>query len=354
MIDEAKTIAAEIGDESLEGFSSLSRSIVLYSYLQHDLLIQEAPRALELLRKTSSFFDLANLLTLFEWSLYVTGAPAEQRSAVHEELEPLARRLGNTAAIMLSERAQQLINFNSTGDLEAYARFAQWDLDYCRDHELEWIANSYGFLWSVDFWRGRWDEALNNARLYLEVEPPGGFDGWAWGLIFQTLAYLGRRDEAMAMWENDRLRLPVPGRPATWGSWAILHAAVEGLAILGEREASAELYPLVVETSQTGTIFVRGFDRRLVDTNAGISAHMGRRWEQAESHFAAAIETSDNAPVITEQAEARRFFAAMLAERDAPGDRDRARELLERALEIYTTIGMPRHVELAEAQLKAL
>ena len=354
MIDEAREIAAEIGDERLEGFAGLSRAIVLYSYAQHGALVEEAPGAIELLRKTSSPYELANLLTLQEWSLYVSGRPMEEREAVHEELEPLARKLGNTAAIMLTERAEQICRFNVTGDLDAYARFAQWDLDYCRDHELEWISNSHGFLWSVEFFRGRWEEALEQARLCQELEPPGGFQGWAWGLIVLTLAYLGRHDEALAMVEEGRGRLPEPGRPATWGSWTMLHAAVEALAIIGDREASAALYHLVLQTRETGTVSAQGFYRRLVETVAGIAAQMGRMWSEAERHFEAAIAQAESLPMITEQAEARRFFAAMLAERDEPGDRERARELLERSLEIYASIGMTRHTELAETALKAL
>jgi hypothetical protein len=40
----------------------------------------------------------------------------------------------------------------------------------------------------------------------------------------------------------------------------------------------------------------------------------------------------------------------MLLDRGSLGDAERARKLLEKAIEIYQEIGMPRHVELA-AQL---
>jgi hypothetical protein len=44
----------------------------------------------------------------------------------------------------------------------------------------------------------------------------------------------------------------------------------------------------------------------------------------------------------------------MLAERDRPGDRERARELAEEASEIYREVGMPYHLERAETLLKEL
>ena len=42
----------------------------------------------------------------------------------------------------------------------------------------------------------------------------------------------------------------------------------------------------------------------------------------------------------------------MLIDRDGPGDRDRARELLTEAIAMYRDIGMPKHVEMAEALLR--
>jgi hypothetical protein len=41
----------------------------------------------------------------------------------------------------------------------------------------------------------------------------------------------------------------------------------------------------------------------------------------------------------------------MLMDRAAPGDREKAQTLLREALESYTQIGMPRHIEMARALL---
>ena len=41
----------------------------------------------------------------------------------------------------------------------------------------------------------------------------------------------------------------------------------------------------------------------------------------------------------------------MLLDRDGPGDREKARTLLGEAIELYRTIGMPKHVEIAEKML---
>jgi len=44
----------------------------------------------------------------------------------------------------------------------------------------------------------------------------------------------------------------------------------------------------------------------------------------------------------------------VLIDRDAPGDRDRARELLTKAISICRPISMPKHREMAEALLGAV
>ena len=145
--------------------------------------------------------------------------------------------------------------------------------------------------------------------------------------------------------------LPRPGRPNTVGSWTALFAAVEGLAVLGERQEAAKLYPFMLEGMQTGNL-MRGFDQRLLDTLAGIAASAGGNWTQAEDHFRTALRRTEELPHIIEQPEVRRFYARMLLDRNSPGDRDKARQLLTEAIEIYRRLGMPKHIEMAEALLR--
>jgi hypothetical protein len=48
-----------------------------------------------------------------------------------------------------------------------------------------------------------------------------------------------------------------------------------------------------------------------------------------------------------EEPDACRFYACMLIERGDPGDRDRAHELLARAVDLYREFGMSAHESLA-------
>ena len=127
----------------------------------------------------------------------------------------------------------------------------------------------------------------------------------------------------------------------------------EGLAVLGEREAAAQLYPLTLEDIDTETI-VSIDARRLLQTVAGIAAASGRRWEEAETHYQTALRQAHEIPFRSEQPEVRRRYAQMLLDRNAPGDRDRARSMLDEAVGMYQAIGMPRHLDLAEGMLRNL
>ena len=144
--------------------------------------------------------------------------------------------------------------------------------------------------------------------------------------------------------------LPRRGRRITNGTWTVLLAAVEGLAIAGEKAEAAKLYPVALEAIKTGALF-RPYDFRLLDTLAGIAAGAGENWTQAEEHFRTALRRAEELPHAIEQPEARRWYAWMLLERNAPGDPEKARQLITEALEMYRRIGMPKHVELADALL---
>ena len=89
----------------------------------------------------------------------------------------------------------------------------------------------------------------------------------------------------------------------------------------------------------------------LLQTTAGIAAACGRQWDEAEEHYQTALRQAHELPHKIGQPEVRRWYARMLIDRDNPGDRPKARELLTEAVAMYRQIGMPRHLEMAEAML---
>ena len=154
----------------------------------------------------------------------------------------------------------------------------------------------------------------------------------------------------MAMLAQGRGSLPRRGQVNTTGAWIMLEAVIEGLAVLGELDEAAKLYPLALEAIDTGALIPR-YECRLLQAVAGIAAAAGGEWEKSVEHYEAVLRLAYELPFKMEQPEVRRWYARMLIDRNSPGDRDKARELLTEAIAMYREIGMPKHVEMAEALL---
>jgi hypothetical protein len=135
------------------------------------------------------------------------------------------------------------------------------------------------------------------------------------------------------------------------GSWVRLLGLVEALYLCGFRDDAAALSPLVEKALEHGPDWVT-FDGRLVRTCAGMAAAAGGRWDAAERHFAEAELHATRMNNRLEGTELRRLRARMLLDRDGPGDRGRAKELLEKALIDYRTFQMPTFAAATERMLQ--
>jgi hypothetical protein len=169
-------------------------------------------------------------------------------------------------------------------------------------------------------------------------------------MLFRQLAYAGDRAGALAILDEDRALLPCSGQPNASGSWLMLPLVIEGLVMLGEQSQAAELYPLARELIETEAVVLWPISR-FTQTIAGIAAAATHEWEAAEEHFEIAMQQAESLPNRLEQAEIRRFHAMMLIDRAARGDREKTQTLLREALETYTQIGMPRHIEMTQILL---
>ncbi len=266
---------------------------------------------------------------------------------------PLATRLGHLGALLIARRTRGVRELMLMADLDRFEEFARGDLEFCRNADMPWISHSYSYLGLAHFWSGRWQEALEHFQEAVKLESPSPFAGSDWVLLFLWKAYSGHKDEALAMLRERMGDLPRSGQRNTLGAWTMLFGVVEGLALLGQRDEAAKLYPLVLEAIDTGAL-ARLWTWGLLQTVAGMAAAAGGQWEKAEEHYQKALRQAHELPVVMEQPEVRRWYARMLIDRDAPGDRDKARELLTEAIAMYRRIGMPKHIEMAEALLGEL
>jgi tetratricopeptide (TPR) repeat protein len=350
VLTKAVAIAEQLGDQRLLGTVLVSKAFHHCFHMQMLETVDSGLRAAELLRSVGDLWELARVLWGIQYSLLLLGR-FDEVAEIGDELEPLATRLGHLGALMAAGRARGLREFMLTANLDRLAEFAKGDLELCRSADMPWISHSYGFRGLVDFWRGQWEEAVESFQEAVRLEPPGPFAAGDWVLLFLWNAYVGDKDAALAMLDQRRDNLPRPGQANTDGAWSMLFGVVEGLVVLGEQHEAAKFYPLVLEAIDTGAL-VRWFTWGLVQTVAGIAAAADRQWAKAEEHYRTALRLARELPVVIEQPEVRRWCARMLLDRDGPGDRDQAFRLLTEAITMYRQIGMPKHVEMAEALLR--
>ncbi len=349
MIDQALEMADQLGEPRLTAHVLQYKAVLHWAYMQGREQLQAGRRAVDLLRSVGDPWFLADALWMRQWALLNLGS-LDEAAEIGEELEPLATRLGHLGALLLASRQRGSRNFMLTADINAFEEFARDDLEFGRGFDFPWISNSHTWLGLAHFWRGQWQKALEHFQEAVKLEPAGFYAGADWAFLFLSKSYSGDKDMAIAMLEEKRGDLPQPGQPSLMGSHTMLLVAVEGLAMLDERGEAAQLYPQVLEAIDTGAL-LRQLDLGLLQTIAGMAAAAGGQWEKAEEHYETALRQAHELPNRMEQPEVRRWYARMLIDRDGPGDRDKARQMLTEAIEMYQKIGMPKHVEMAEALL---
>ena len=275
----------------------------------------------------------------------------EEAVRVADELEPLARKIGQSLSVGFCHSTRAWIDFGKNPNLAkleaGLQRVRKSDREPSFAH-LEVLSDVQVGL--VDFFCGNWTSALVYAQASRRAEAGSCMEGFGVGTIFRQLTYTGDRDDALAILDEKRALLPRRGETNTVGSWLMLALVIEGLVMLGEYSQAGPLYPLVCELIGSGPVVLWPMFR-FTHTVAGIAAAAAREWETAEDHFQTALQQAESFPYRLEQAEIRRFHAMMLMDRAGPRDREKAYELLSEALKTYTHIGMPRHIEITQTLL---
>jgi len=352
MIAQAVAMAEQLGDQRLLGLVLTAKTVHHWAYLQLPQIVDSGLRAAELLRSARDLWPLVDALWPCQHALLMLGR-LDEVAKINQEVEPLASRLGHLGALLQTRNGQGVREFMLTADLDRFEEFARGSLELCRDVGWAFISISHTLLGLAHFWRGQWEEALESFQEAARLEPSGFWAGADWAFLFLSKAYAGDKDTALAMLEQRRDNLPQPGQANTDGAWLMLQAVIEGLAVLAEGHEAAKLYPLILEGIDTSDV-IRWPDARLLQSVAGMAAAAGGQWEKAEEHYRMALRQAHELPVIIEQPDVRRFYARMLIDRDGPGDRDKAFRLLTEAIAMYRRIGMPKHVEMAQALLSQL
>ncbi len=357
---EALDLTNRLADPKLEATVIGVRSIVNFHFFRlresaEDGLLSEQRAGSE-----APAWQRALQLRILHQALLYLGR-LEEAVGIADKLEPLARKIGQSYTLALCQSTRALVEFGKELDLAKLETGLQ--LASKSDQKVQfafWQAISEVQLCMLDFFRGDWTSVLLHAQAsyrmavgslgVLGQEFRNSVDGFGVGTAFRQMAYLGDRTGAFAILEEKPKLLPMTGKQNMRGSWLLLGLVVEGLVVLGEERQAAQLYPFTRELLDTGAVVLWPISR-FTQTIAGLAASAAHQYEAAEEHFRIAMRQAESFPHLLEQTEIHRFHAMMLINRAGPGDREKARRLLSEALASYTRIGMPRHIEIAQALL---
>jgi tetratricopeptide (TPR) repeat protein len=138
--------------------------------------------------------------------------------------------------------------------------------------------------------------------------------------------------------------------PRDSGFLAGLSLLSETCAYLKDERAAAELYELLRPYSEYTVVVAQSvLCRGAVSQYLGLLAGTMRRWSDAEEHFQHALRLNAKLAARPAMTRTQHAYAAMLLERDEPGDRSRALDLIAAAIETARELGMKAVLERATA-----
>ncbi len=345
LLGEAVEAAEALGDPDLLGYIWIMKRYQSLHSMRSSEMVSSLESAIEVLRPSGDLWSLVDAQCSLSMAYLNTGR-LESSSSFLEQAE----RLGHFGARFMWMSAATPSVWMQTADFDRFEELAGQARELAIGAEMPWWTLAQGWQALAAFWRGDWQAARELALEAAQHEPDGALYGIGFSHLFLIDSYLGRSESALEVLASKDL-LPRGAGPHSVGSWAMLHRAVEGLAVLGERERAASLHPLLLGAIDTGTV-VEAWTLQLCQKAAGISAAAGGQWEVAQEHFEKALQEACDIPYQSEQAEVRRWYASMLLDRRGEGDVDYARELLEKAVVVYQKIGMTRHCDLANSLIQ--
>jgi class 3 adenylate cyclase/tetratricopeptide (TPR) repeat protein len=349
MFGQARSLAQHLGEDRALADVLHMETVHHLSFAEFDQGIQAGLEAARVFEAKGALWDLCSVLAFVIFQDGTLGRQ-EQVSALGQQTMAAAERLGHLGAIflLLADRTRQEV---MRGDIAAVEALAAEMVEVSERGGLPWRYVGHLYLGLTGHWHGDARRAETGLRRAMEFEPAAAFSGQSASLLALELAHEGRSDEVKELHRGAQEAFPAPGKANTLGAWNTLLGFTEALYLSGMAHEAAAHYPLIMEALSKGEEWIT-FDCRLLNTRAGIAAGAGRLWDAAEHHYRVAMAVARRMSNHMEEADVRRLYAKMLLDRTAPGDRERARDLIDAVVEDYRRMGMPRHVELSYRMLE--
>jgi tetratricopeptide (TPR) repeat protein len=376
LLEEALSALGE-GDSALRArvLARLARELY-FSAASADRRALLSRQAVEMARRVGDTAALATALQSRHLILWGPG-DVKDRLAAATEIVQLAEEAGEREKALQGHELR-LINLLELGDIpavdeeiETYARLAEelrqprylWYVEMFRamralmegwfeegeqlamqalatgqQVQSQTAANYFGAqMFSLRREQGRLQELEAAVKGFVEQYP--AVSAWRRGLA-SLYSELGREVEARSEFErlatNDFADLPQDS------SWLVsVHLLSEVCAFLGDSRRAATLYELLLPyAGHNAVVGQAAVCIGSVSRNLGLLAATMARWEEAAQHFEDALKMNAKMGARPLIARTQYEYATMLLARDQPGDRERALELLNKALDTAQELGM--------------
>jgi predicted ATPase/class 3 adenylate cyclase len=265
----------------------------------------------------------------------------EAHARLGEELQQHSQRM-HTAQL----RAMRAL---LAGRLEEAERLAQEGLAIGQRTDPQAAMATFSLqLFALRKEQGRLGELEASQKAFAQQYPQFPLVRAALALIYKQLdREVEARDEFERLAAKDFADLP-----RDWMWMACVTNLAETCAFLHDAQRAATLYELLLPYAERTVVVVYAHAcYGSASRHLGLLAATMGRWEEAARHFEYAIEMNMALEARPYLAHTQEDYARMLIDRDGPGDRDKAFRLLTEAVAMYREIGMPKHMEMAEALL---
>jgi tetratricopeptide (TPR) repeat protein len=168
--------------------------------------------------------------------------------------------------------------------------------------------------------------------------------------LAHTYGELGRKHEASAA--LDELMTHDLGNEHLDAEWLLsITLLADPCALVGDHDIAATLYALLAPYQRLYTVAPVEATFGSVARALGLMAGILERFDEAEQHFAFAIETERNMKARPWLAHTQQNLATTLLRRGADGDNERAHRLLQDAHDTYRDLGMQSWATRTEEQI---
>ncbi|MDA1091966.1 MAG: protein kinase [Acidobacteria bacterium] len=342
-LSEARSMGNALHDESVIGFTSYCQTGFHFRFGRMDAAIAAAEAAVPLLRSPTDVqwrIDAAGLRLL---ALSLAGRFAEIDASIGE-VTRVAEEVGHLGAIICCDSARSFPPLLRSGDLPGLEAWAEGTLTTWAAAGPWGLAQQHSRAMSQAE-RGDREAALTICtRARLAFPPDNQWTGAVDGCELWCMALLDRTDWP-ARYSECQHFLPAPGiTPLAGRRWFAIYLLLAHVT-RGDLAAAAALYPVLRQTLDDAW---RVGPLQPVEGIVGLAAAAGGNWDVAEGHFRSALAFVDQIGDRLGKPSVQKWYAWMLLRRDAPGDRDRARALLDEAIGSFRALGMTLSLGQAE------